>query len=90
MVLTHSPGEKLFVDFAGQKLSYIDRKTGEVIECSVFVGCLPYSDYGFAIAVRNQSLEEFIHALQQCLNFLGGVKLMVLNVSLMNEPKAPS
>lgn len=73
MVLTHDPGDKLYVDFAGNKLSYIDQKTGEVIECSVFVACLPYSDYGFAIAVRNQSLEEFIYALEQCMNFIGGV-----------------
>lgn len=72
-ILTHKPGEKLYVDFAGKKLSYVDEKTGEVIECSVFVACLPYSDYGFAMAVRNQSAEEFIYALQQCLQFLGGV-----------------
>ena len=71
-ILTHKPGEKLYVDFAGKKLSYVDEKTGEVIECSVFVACLPYSDYGFAMAVRNQSAEEFIYALQQCLQFLGG------------------
>ena len=33
MVLRHEPGEKMFVDFAGKKLSYIDRMTGEIIEC---------------------------------------------------------
>ncbi|MBY5957068.1 IS21 family transposase [Membranicola marinus] len=73
MILTHHPGEKLYIDFAGKKLSYVDRKTGEVVECSVFVACLPYSDYGFAIAVRNQSVEEFLYALGRCLHFLGGV-----------------
>lgn len=73
MVLTHKPGEKLFIDFAGKKLSYIDQSTGELIECSVFVACLPYSDYGFALAVHNQSVEEFLYALEQCLRFIGGV-----------------
>lgn len=73
MVLTHNPGEKLYIDFAGKKLSYIDQKTGEVIECSVFVACLPYSDYGFAFAVRNQTVEEFLYALGRCLHFLDGV-----------------
>src|SRR5690625_3455030 len=73
MHLEHHPGEKLFVDFAGKKLSFTDPKTGEVIECPVFVACLPYSDYGFAIAVRDQSLEEFIFALTECLSFFGGV-----------------
>jgi transposase len=60
MVLTHNPGEKLFVDFAGKKLSYIDRTTGEIIECQVFVACLPYSDYSFCIAVPSQRIDDFI------------------------------
>lgn len=73
MVLNHKPGEKLYVDFAGKKMSYIDKETGEVVKCPVFIACLPYSDYGFAIAVRSQSLEEFIYALKICFEFLGGV-----------------
>jgi transposase len=63
MVLTHKPAEKLFIDFAGKKLSYVDAKTGEQIECQVFIACLPYSDYCFAMAVRSQKVGDFIHAL---------------------------
>jgi len=73
MVLQHNAGEKLFIDFAGNKLSYIDRETGEIIECQVFVACLPYSDYSFAMAVRSQNTGDFIYALSCCLNQLGGV-----------------
>jgi len=72
MVLRHEPGEKLFVDFAGKKLSYIDASTGEIIECQVFVACLPYSDYSFCLAVPSQRIDDFIHALSACLNSLGG------------------
>jgi transposase len=72
MVLIHKPGEKLFVDFAGKMLSYIDPKTGEIIKCPVFVACLPYSDYCFTIAVPSQKVEDFIFALVCCLKFLGG------------------
>lgn len=53
MVLDHEPADMLFVDFAGDKTSYIDRDTGEIIECQVFVACLPYSDYSFVMAVFN-------------------------------------
>ncbi|HYQ59026.1 MAG TPA: hypothetical protein VEP89_16905, partial [Draconibacterium sp.] len=70
MVLQHEPGEKLFVDFAGKKLSYVDKSTGEIIECQVFVACLPYSDYSFCIAVKSQKIEDFIYALTSCLNVL--------------------
>lgn len=73
MVLTHQPGEKLFIDFAGKKLSYIDKDTGEVIECQVFIACLPYSDYSFAMVVRSQGIEDFIYALSCCLKEIGGV-----------------
>ena len=39
MVLQHEAADKLFIDFAGKKLAYIDKETGEVIECQVFVAC---------------------------------------------------
>ncbi len=72
MVLQHEPGEKLFVDYAGKKLSYVDITTGEVIECQVFVACLPYSDYSFCMAVPSQRIDDFIYALTCCLQSLGG------------------
>lgn len=73
MVLDHKAGDKLYVDYAGKPLSYIDRETGEEIKVQVFVACLPYSDYCFAIAVPSQKLEDFIYALGCCLKDLGGV-----------------
>lgn len=72
MVLIHNPGEKLYVDFAGEKMEYVDQETGELIKCPVFVACLPYSDYCFVMAVKSQSIEEFLYALRKCLEFLGG------------------
>lgn len=72
MVLEHKPGEKLFVDFAGKKLSFTDYETGEIIECPVFVACLPYSDYAFVMAVRSQGTEDFLYALKCCLEFFAG------------------
>lgn len=73
MVLQHKAGEKLFIDFAGKTLSYIDRDTREVVSCQVFVACLPYSDYSFVMAVRSQSIGDFLYALGCCLEDLGGV-----------------
>ncbi len=73
MVMEHKPGDKLYLDYAGKKLSYIDKETGEEIFVQVFVACLPYSDYCFAMAVRSQKIEDFIYALDCCLKDLGGV-----------------
>jgi transposase len=72
-VLIHQPGEKLYVDYAGDKLHYIDFETGMIIDCPVFVASLPFSDYCFAMVCRNQSTEEFVGALVACLTHLGGV-----------------
>lgn len=73
MVLEHQPAEKLFIDFAGKQLGYIDKETGEEIMCQVFVACLPYSDYCFVMAVESQSTTDFLYALSCCLQDLGGV-----------------
>lgn len=73
MVLSHKPAEKLFIDFAGKKLSYIDFETGEVIYCQIFVACLPYSDYSFCMAIRSQCIADFLYALSCCLKEIGGV-----------------
>jgi len=77
-ILTHVAGEKLFVDFAGDKLEYIDMETGEIITVQVFVACLPFSDYSFIMCVPSQKTDDFIHALTCCLHALGGTpKILV-------------
>ncbi len=73
LVLSHEPADKLYVDFAGKKLPVIDPETGEITEHQVFVACLPYSDYGFAMAVPTQCTEDFLHAMEACFLHLGGV-----------------
>src|SRR5690606_27712831 len=78
MVLEHRPAEKLFIDFAGKTIPYIDRDTGEVIECQLFVACLPYSDYAFAMAVPSQSTADFLYALSRCLEDIGGVPRLLV------------
>jgi transposase len=82
MVLHHKAGDKLFIDFAGKKLSYINRDTGEIIECEVFVACLPFSDYSFAMAVPSQSSADFIFGLTCCLQSLGGVPQTIVSDNL--------
>lgn len=72
-VLEHLAADKLYIDFAGKPLYYIDKETGEKVHCQVFVACLPYSDYSFAMAVESQKTEDFITALQHCIQQLGGV-----------------
>lgn len=82
MVLQHKPADKLFIDFAGKKLNYTCHNTGRVINCEVFVACLPYSDYGFVYAVHSQSSDDFIYALTRCLHHTGGVPQAIVSDNL--------
>jgi len=81
-ILQHHAGEKLFVDFAGDTVSYINRESGEVIQTQVFVACLPYSDYAFVMAVPSQSTDDFLYALSCCLKHLGGSPKIVVTDNL--------
>ena len=71
-------GEKLFLDFTGDTMGYVDRETGEAVPCQAFVGSLPTSDYGYLLFVPSQRTEDFVYATVQCLRHLGGVpKILV-------------
>lgn len=73
MYFTHRPGEQLLVDFAGDTLHYVDRKTGEVVSCQVLVCVLPYSNYTYVEALRSQQQEHFVKGLSNALHYYGGV-----------------
>jgi transposase len=74
----YSPGEKLFIDFAGKPLEWIDPETGEVKKAQVFVATLGYSKYSYIEAVRSQKAEDFLMALVRCFIFFGGVPAVVV------------
>ena len=67
-------GERLFIDYAGDKIPVYDRRTGEVdFEASLFVAVLGASNYTFAEASRSQELACWINSHVRALEFLGGV-----------------
>ena len=73
MHFEHKAGDKLFVDFAGDKLHLIDPQTGEQISVEFFVAILPCSQLTYAQCVMSQRKEDFILALNNTLIYLGGV-----------------
>lgn len=73
MHFDHVPGKMMQVDFAGDKLYYVDTSTGELIACPVFVAVLPFSGYGYVEALPNMKLEQVVKALNNALDYFGGV-----------------
>ena len=81
-ILQHKSGEKLFADFSGKKLSYIDPATGETMEVEVFVGILPCTQYTYVRAVMSQRREDLITCINGCLQYLGGVPQAIVSDNL--------
>ena len=54
MKLEHQAGNEMFIDFAGKKLSYVNKATGEQIPVEVFVSILPFSQYTYVEACESQ------------------------------------
>ena len=75
-------GNYIFVDFAGDTKSYIDKDTGEVVECQIFIATLPASDYGFIKAVPSQKLDDFISCMEECFRYLGGAPKIIVTDNL--------
>src|ERR1700730_16640850 len=68
----HLAGEKLFVDFAGQKPALVDGTTGEVIGVELFVGVLGASGLIYAESTRTQALPAWVDAHRRMLDAFGG------------------
>lgn len=68
----HHPGQKLFVDWAGQKVP-IHQADGSVTEASLFVGALGFSNKTYAEAFANEQLEHWIAGHCHAFGFYGGV-----------------
>lgn len=75
MRIKYKPAELIMIDFAGDKLYYTDRATGEVIGCQVLVCVLPFSGYSFVIALPDATLPQLMKGLNACLAFFGGAPL---------------
>lgn len=76
--IVETPGERMYMDYAGKKLSYVDRSTGEVIPCEFYVALLGHSQFTYAEASRSQQKACFITSTVHALSYFDGVpKAMV-------------
>jgi len=69
----HRAGDKLFLDYAGQTVPIIDRRTGEIHKAQIFIAILGASNYTFAEATLSQDLPSWIRSHVHAFEFFGGV-----------------
>jgi transposase len=78
MRMEHKAGDKLYVDFAGDRLSIIDKQTGEVQLVEVFVAILGASQLTYVEAVMTQQKEDFIAACENAMYYYNGVPAAIV------------
>lgn len=86
----HKAGDKMYIDFAGQKLSIIDETTGIEKMVEVFVAILGASQLTYVEAVMSQQKEDFIPACENALQFFGGVPGAIVCDNLRSAVKRTS
>lgn len=82
MKLEHQPGNEIFIDFAGKKLSIVNKESGEVEQVEVFVAILPYSQYTYVEACKSQKRADLLHCMANMLNFFGGAPKAIVSDNL--------
>ncbi|HUW80261.1 MAG TPA: IS21 family transposase [Acidocella sp.] len=75
---SHAGGEKLFVDYAGDRVEVFDRLTGEARPAWIFVAVMGASSFTYAEATWTQGLADWIGAHTRAFEAIGGVAHLIV------------
>ena len=78
------PGEHCEVDYAGDKIPWVDTTAGEVRYAHVFVGILCFSQKIFAYAAENEKKQNWLHSHRKMLEFFRGSPRVLVPDRLKN------
>ncbi len=73
MHIVHKGGDKLFVDYSGDGLEYIDRSTGEIVSVELFVASWGASSYSYVEATHTQKVFDWIQSHVHAYRYFGCV-----------------
>lgn len=73
MHIEHKAGDKMFVDYAGDRLVIMDSTTGKEQLVEVFVAILGSSQLTYAEASLSQKSEEWVRSNERAFIYFGGV-----------------
>jgi len=82
MHMDHKAGDKLYVDYAGEKLHIVDPDTGEQQAVEVFVSILGCSQLTYVEASYSQQKEDLIDSCERALHYIGGVPNAIVTDNL--------
>jgi len=82
MHIEHKAGEKMYVDYAGEKLQVLDPELLDIVEVEVFVAILGASQLTYVEASYSQQKEDFINSCENALHYFGGVPNAIVTDNL--------
>jgi transposase len=82
MHIEHKAGDKMYVDYAGDRLEILDMETGELRQVEVFVAILGASQLTYVDASLSQKKEDFIQSCENALHYFGGVPQAIVTDNL--------
>ena len=75
---SHGGGEKLFIDYAGDKVPVIDRQTGEIRDAHIFVAVMGGSSLSFAYATWTEQMGDWVDSHNAAFAFFGGAPQLLV------------
>jgi transposase len=78
MHMEHKVGDKMYIDFAGEKLHYTDPQNGQPQPVEVFVGILGASQLTYVEGVMSQQKEELVAVCENSLHYYQGVPAAIV------------
>lgn len=73
----HKAAYRLSVDFAGKKIQWIEKRSGEHKYAEVLVCTMPYSAYTYAVAIPSQKQEDLMKGINEALLYIGGLPKVI-------------
>jgi transposase len=78
MHIDHVAGDKMYIDYAGEKLHIVNKDTGEITDVEVFISVLGTSQLTYVEATMSQCKEDFITSCEHALGYYGGVPMAIV------------
>jgi transposase len=78
MHMEHKAGDKMYIDFAGEKLHYTDPQNGQPQPVEVFVGILGASQLTYVEGVMTQQKEDLVVVCENTLYYYQGVPAAIV------------
>ena len=84
MHINHKAGDKMFVDYAGDKLFYTEASTGKKVVVETFVAVLGASGLTYAEASVSQEKQEWIRSNERAFHYFDGSAAAIVPDNLLS------